>query len=90
MARGVNKVILVGNVGQEVETKYMQSGNAVTKISIATSDTWKDKDGNQQERTEWHRVVFFNRLVTFKSQGGEKPHDRRSIGAEHFQLNFKT
>ncbi len=63
MARGVNKVILVGNVGQDPEMKYMPSGNAVTNISIATSERWKDKQtGQQQERTEWHRVVFFNRL----------------------------
>ncbi|MGH1372614.1 MAG: single-stranded DNA-binding protein [Cellvibrionaceae bacterium] len=63
MARGVNKVILVGNVGQDPEMKYMPSGNAVTNISIATSESWKDKQtGQQQERTEWHRVVFFNRL----------------------------
>ncbi len=63
MARGVNKVILVGNVGQDPEVKYMPSGGAVTNISVATSETWKDKNtGQPQERTEWHRVVFFNRL----------------------------
>lgn len=63
MARGVNKVILVGNCGQDPETKYMPSGNAVTNVSIATSEQWKDKQtGQPQERTEWHRVVFFNRL----------------------------
>ncbi len=63
MARGVNKVILVGNCGQDPETKYMPSGNAVTNVSIATSESWKDKQtGQPQERTEWHRVVFFNRL----------------------------
>lgn len=64
MARGVNKVILVGNIGQEPDMKYMPSGNAVTSISVATSESWKDKQtGQQQERTEWHRVVFFNRLA---------------------------
>lgn len=64
MARGVNKVILVGNCGQDPETRYMPSGNAVTNISVATSESWKDKQtGDQQERTEWHRVVFFNRLA---------------------------
>lgn len=63
MARGINKVIIVGNCGQDPETRYMPSGNAVTNISIATSESWKDKQtGQQQERTEWHRVVFFNRL----------------------------
>ncbi|MCP5019135.1 MAG: single-stranded DNA-binding protein [Ketobacter sp.] len=62
--RGVNKVILVGNLGQEPETRYLPSGGAVTNISIATSETWKDKNsGQMQERTEWHRVVFFNRLA---------------------------
>ncbi|BFM08915.1 single-stranded DNA-binding protein [Halioxenophilus aromaticivorans] len=64
MARGINKVILVGNCGQDPETKYMPSGGAVTNLSIATSETWKDKQtGQPQERTEWHRVVFFNRLA---------------------------
>lgn len=64
MARGVNKVILIGNLGNEPETKYMPSGNAVTNITVATSESWKDKQtGQQQERTEWHRVVFFNRLA---------------------------
>ena len=63
-SRGVNKVILVGNCGQDPEAKYMPNGNAVTNISVATSETWKDKQtGQQQERTEWHRVVFFNRLA---------------------------
>ncbi len=64
MARGVNKVILIGNLGNDPETKCMPSGNAVTNITIATSESWKDKNsGQQQERTEWHRVVFFNRLA---------------------------
>jgi len=63
-ARGVNKVILVGNLGQDPETRFMPSGGAVTNISIATSEQWKDKNtGQPQERTEWHRVVFFNRLA---------------------------
>lgn len=64
MARGVNKVILVGNLGADPEVKYMPSGGAVTNVSIATTDSWKDKNsGEKQERTEWHRVVFFNRLA---------------------------
>ena len=64
MARGVNKVILIGNLGKDPEVRYMPSGSAVTNISIATSETWKDKQsGEQQERTEWHNVVFFNRLA---------------------------
>jgi single-strand DNA-binding protein len=68
-SRGVNKVILVGNVGNDPEVRYMPNGNAVANISIATSDTWKDKTtGDQQEKTEWHRVVFFNRLAEIVEQ----------------------
>lgn len=64
MSRGINKVILVGNVGQDPEVKYMPNGGAVTNISVATSESWKDKNtGQQQERTEWHRVVFFGKLA---------------------------
>jgi single-strand DNA-binding protein len=64
MARGVNKVILVGNLGKDPEIRYTPSGSAVANVTIATSDQWKDKQtGEQQERTEWHRVVFFNRLA---------------------------
>ncbi|QRN04810.1 single-stranded DNA-binding protein [Legionella sp. MW5194] len=63
MARGINKVILIGNVGGDPEVRYMPNGNAVTTLSVATSETWKDKQtGDKQERTEWHRVVCFNRL----------------------------
>lgn len=63
MARGINKVILIGNVGSEPEVRYMPNGNAVTTLSIATSESWKDKQtGDKQERTEWHRVVLFNKL----------------------------
>ena len=61
--RGVNKVILVGNLGQDPDVRYMPNGNAVANISVATSETWKDKNtGEQQEKTEWHRVVLFRRL----------------------------
>lgn len=64
MARGINKVILVGNLGADPETRYTASGAAVTNIRVATSESWRDKQsGEQQERTEWHRVVFFNRLA---------------------------
>lgn len=63
MARGVNKVILVGNVGRDPEVRYSQGGGAIANVALATSDTWKDKNtGENQERTEWHRVVFFGRL----------------------------
>jgi len=62
--KGVNLVILVGNVGQDPETRYLPNGGAVTNLSIATSETWKDKNtGEQQERTEWHRVVFYQKLA---------------------------
>ena len=64
MARGINKVILVGNLGADPETRYTASGAAITNITIATSESWRDKQtGENQERTEWHRVVFFNRLA---------------------------
>ena len=64
MARGINKVILVGNLGKDPEVRYMPSGSAVTNVTIATSDQWRDKQsGEMQERTEWHQVVFFNRLA---------------------------
>lgn len=63
-ARGVNKVIIVGNLGKDPEVRYMPSGGAVANITVATSEVWKDKQtGNNQERTEWHRVSFFNRLA---------------------------
>lgn len=62
MARGINKVILVGNLGNDPETKYTQGGMAVTKCSLATTSVRKDKAGNTQERTEWHRVTFFGKL----------------------------
>jgi single-strand DNA-binding protein len=63
-SRGVNKVILVGNLGADPETRFMPSGGSVTNLRLATSESWKDKQtGQPQERTEWHRVVFFNRLA---------------------------
>ncbi len=64
MARGINKVILVGNLGADPDTRYMPSGSAVTNIRVATSESWKDKNtGDQQDRTEWHSVAFFGRLA---------------------------
>lgn len=64
MARGINKVILVGNLGADPETRYTASGAAITTIRVATSETWRDKQtGENQERTEWHRVKFFGRLA---------------------------
>lgn len=64
MARGINKVILIGHLGQHPEVKYMPSGGAVTNVTIATSETWTDKNtGEKKEATEWHRVIFFRRLA---------------------------
>jgi len=64
MARGINKVILVGNLGADPESRAMPSGSAVTNIRVATSESWKDKNtGDQQERTEWHNIAFFGRLA---------------------------
>ena len=59
----VNKVILIGNLGRDPETRYMPDGGAVANVSIATTDTWKDKNGEKQEKTEWHRVAFFGKLA---------------------------
>jgi len=64
MARGINKVIIVGNLGQDPEVKYMPSGGAVCNITVATSESWNDKNtGEKQERTEWHRIVFYRKLA---------------------------
>ena len=69
MARGINKVIIVGNLGADPDSRAMPSGNAVTNISVATSESWNDRDtGEKQEKTEWHRVVFFNRLAEIAAQ----------------------
>lgn len=69
MARGINKVILVGNLGNDPDVKYTQSGATVTTISVATTDAWKDKQsGQMQERTEWHRVKFFGRLAEIAAE----------------------
>jgi single-strand DNA-binding protein len=64
MARGINKVIIVGNLGGDPETRYMPSGSAVTNLTVATNESWKDKQtGEQKDRTEWHKVAMFNRLA---------------------------
>ncbi len=64
MSKGINKVIIVGNLGKEPEMRYMPHGGAITNISVATSESWKDKKtGEPQERTEWHRIIFFNKLA---------------------------
>jgi single-strand DNA-binding protein len=69
MARGVNKVILIGNLGDDPETRYTAGGAAVTNIRLATTESWKDREsGERQERTEWHRVVFFGRLAEIAAE----------------------
>lgn len=69
MARGVNKVILVGNVGGDPESRVLPNGNTVTNLTLATSESWKDKQsGQQQERTEWHRIVFFGKLAEITAE----------------------
>jgi single-strand DNA-binding protein len=59
----INKVILIGNLGKDPETRYMPNGDAVTNITLATTETWKDKNGEKQEKTEWHRVTFYRKLA---------------------------
>ncbi len=69
MSRGINKVILVGRLGNDPDVRYTASGSAVTTISVATSESWRDRNtGQQQERTEWHRVVFFGKLAEIAGQ----------------------
>ena len=69
MARGINKVILVGNLGADPETRYTASGSAVTNIRLATTDSWRDRQsGEQNERTEWHKVVMFDRLAEIAAE----------------------
>ena len=88
MARGINKVILVGNLGNDPEVRYSQSGSAITTISVATSESWKDKDGNVQERTEWHRVKFFGRLAEIAGEylkKGRQVYIEGSLRTEKYQ-----
>ncbi|WP_420467649.1 single-stranded DNA-binding protein [Panacagrimonas sp.] len=68
MARGINKVILIGNLGKDPEAKTFANGGSLTNVTLATSESWKDKDGQQQERTEWHNVVFHNKLGEIVAQ----------------------
>jgi len=88
-SRGVNKVILVGNLGADPETRFMPSGGSVTNARLATSETWKDKQtGQPQERTEWHRVVFFNRLAEIAGEylrKGSKVYVEGSIRTRKWQ-----
>ncbi len=75
----VNKVILIGNLGKDPETRYMSSGDAVTNISLATTEVWKDKNGEKQEKTEWHRVTFYRKLAEI---AGEYLKKGRSVYVE--------
>lgn len=75
----VNKAILIGNLGQDPETRFMPNGDAVTRITLATTDTWKDKNGEKQEKTEWHRVVFYRKLAEI---AGEYLKKGRSVYVE--------
>ncbi len=69
MARGINKVILIGSIGKDPETRYAANGNAITNLSLATSEQWQDKNtGEKQERTEWHRVSMFGRLAEIAAE----------------------
>ena len=90
MARGVNKAIVVGNLGNDPESHELTSGGAVTNISVATSESWKDKSGQKQERTEWHRVVFFNRLAEIAKEylkKGSKVYIEGSLRTRKWQDN---
>jgi single-strand DNA-binding protein len=90
MARGVNKAIVVGNLGNDPESNELPSGGAVTNISVATSESWKDKSGQKQERTEWHRVVFFNRLAEIAKEylkKGSKVYIEGSLRTRKWQDN---
>lgn len=98
MARGVNKVILIGNLGADPETRYSQGGDAITKCSIATSETWRDKQsGEQQERTEWHNLTFFKRQAEIAGEylrKGSKVYIEGSLRTSNWekdgQKHYKT
>lgn len=68
MSRGINKVILIGNLGRDPETRYSASGSQVTNLNLATTESWNDSTGNRQDRTEWHRVVLFGKLAEIAAQ----------------------
>ncbi len=89
MARGVNKVILIGNLGKDPEVRYMPSGAAAASVTIATSESWKDKQtGEKKERTEWHNVEFFNRLAEIAAEylkKGSKVYIEGSLRTDKYQ-----
>ena len=97
MARGVNKVILIGNVGGDPETRYMPNGNAVTNITLATTDSWKDKDsGELRERTDWNTVTLFERSTAGFAwlkenlKPGDLVHVRGRIGESNYEKDGQT
>ncbi len=89
MAKGINKVILIGNLGKDPEVRYMPSGSAVANVTVATADSWKDKQtGEKKESTEWHNVVFFNRLAEIAGEylkKGSKVYIEGSLKTEKYQ-----
>lgn len=88
---GINKVILIGNIGKDPETKYLPSGDPVTSFSIATSETWK-KDGQKQERTEWHNIICFKRLAEIASEylrKGSKVYVEGSLRTQSWEKDGK-
>ena len=91
MARGINKVMLIGNLGRDPETRHAQNGNAVTRFSIATSESWKDRtSGEQQERTEWHNIVCFARLAEIAGEylrKGSKVYIEGSLRTSSWEAN---
>ena len=100
MARGINKVILIGNLGRDPETRYTQGGGPVTNFSVATSENWRDKgSGEQQERTEWHNVVCFGRLAEIAGEylkkgskvfieGSLRTTNREKDGQKHYRTEI--
>ncbi|MEE8118418.1 MAG: single-stranded DNA-binding protein [Gammaproteobacteria bacterium] len=94
MARGVNKVILVGNLGADPDVRYAASGSAITKIRIATTESWKDKQsGEQKERTEWHRIVFFGRLAEIAAEylrKGSQVYVEGSLRTSNYEKDGQT
>ena len=93
MSRGINKVILIGNLGRDPETRYSAAGNAVTNLNIATSDSWTDSTGNRQDRTEWHRVVLFGKVAEIANQylrKGSKVYIEGSLRTSQYEKDGVT
>ena len=91
--RGVNKVILIGTLGKDPETKYFQDGTAVCNFSVATSESWKDKQGQRQEKTEWHRVTAFRKLAEICGQylgKGAKVYVEGKLQTRSYEKNGQT